>query len=72
MTVVWDIVEPTHLAVDAKFVYWSDSQGTIGRVLIAGGQPEFIADQQGSITGIAVDGENIYWVGRNVMMVPKR
>jgi hypothetical protein len=50
------------IAVDATHVYWTNqTTGTIGRVPIAGGDPEWIATDQVSPYAIAVDDTHAYW-----------
>jgi sugar lactone lactonase YvrE len=50
------------LAVDDKFLYWSDG-GTILRVPKSGGESEaVVSDAPGSPAEMAVDNDNIYWL----------
>src|SRR5258708_6254841 len=50
------------LAVDEKFLYWSDG-GTILRVPKTGGESEaVVSDAPGSPAEMVVDSENIYWL----------
>lgn len=51
------------VAVDDKFVYWTDdTAGKILRVAIAGGTPQVMAANQATPTDLAIDAQNIYWV----------
>lgn len=51
------------VAVDDKFVYWTDDTANrIVRVAIAGGTPQVMAANQATPTDLAIDAQNIYWV----------
>ena len=53
---------PFAIAIDATFVYWTDTAaGTINKVPIAGGAPVTLATEQDTPISIAVDATNVYW-----------
>ena len=56
-----DIIPDTTLAMDEKYVYWSDG-GNILRVPKAGGASEKIVPKAPKPDEIIMDGENIYWL----------
>jgi hypothetical protein len=56
-----DIVPDTTLAIDDKYVYWSDG-GNILRVPKTGGVSEKIIPKAPKPDDIVMDGENIYWL----------
>jgi hypothetical protein len=49
------------IAVDTANVYYSDSNGTVRKVPIAGGTPTALATGVSSPFGVAVDFYNVYW-----------
>jgi hypothetical protein len=55
------IIPDTTLAIDDKYVYWSDG-GNILRVPKAGGSSEKIIPNAPKPDEIIMDGENIYWL----------
>src|SRR6476646_1687826 len=55
------IIPDTTLAIDEKYVYWSDG-GSILRVPKGGGPSEKIIPKAPKPDDIVMDGENIYWV----------
>lgn len=55
------IIPDTTLAIDDKFVYWSDG-GNIMRVPKGGGESEKIVPNAPKPDEIVMDDENIYWV----------
>jgi hypothetical protein len=58
--------DPTGIAVDGAYVYWTNEQGidqsSVRRVPIVGGAVETLASNQGDATAIAVDDKNVYWL----------
>ena len=56
-----EIIPDTTLAIDDKYVYWSDG-GSISRVLKGGGSSEKIIPQAPKPDEIVMDGANIYWL----------
>ena len=58
---------PINIAVDAAFVYWTNSArgvanaGTVMKVPIGGGTPITLACAQTQPWGIAVDATSVYW-----------
>jgi hypothetical protein len=56
-----EIIPDTTLAIDDKYVYWSDG-GNILRVPKAGGSSEKIIPKAPKPDEIVMDGENIYWL----------
>ena len=55
------IIPDTTLAIDDKFVYWSDG-GNIMRVAKGGGESEKIIPSAPKPDEIVIDDENIYWL----------
>ena len=66
---------PSHLAVDATGVYWTDvASGSVMTVPLAGGTPFQLAAQQSGPAGIATNGAAVYWasyLGDAVMRLAK-
>jgi hypothetical protein len=65
--IVSDATNPTSLAIDAQYLYWTNgSTDTIGRAPLGGGPAEnaFIATGDAP-TGIAVDGAHVFWSNNN-------
>ena len=60
------VSRPTGIALDATYVYWTDSDsGTVTRMARAGGShPETIAGCQGGPAGMAQDSTYVYWANR--------
>jgi len=56
-----DVIPDTTLAIDDKYVYWSDG-GSILRVPKAGGASEKIIPKAPKPAEIVMDEENIYWL----------
>jgi hypothetical protein len=56
-----DIIPDTTLAIDDKYIYWSDG-GSISRLAKAGGASEKIIPQAPKPDEIVMDSENIYWL----------
>jgi hypothetical protein len=74
-----DLIPDAALAVDAKFLYWSDG-GNIMRVLKEGGESERIIAGAPKPDEMVLDDENIYWLiwggegspPQPVMFAPKK
>jgi hypothetical protein len=60
-------VNPTFLAVDDTFVYWTDST-TVRRALKTGSPPYSLASIGGAPRAIAVDGVAVYWIENDTVM----
>jgi hypothetical protein len=59
-----------HLAIADGIVYWTNSgSGTVMSLPVTGGTPIQLADKQGALVAIAVDGHTLYWssVGQGVI-----
>jgi hypothetical protein len=56
-----DTIPDTTLAIDDKYIYWSDG-GSISRVPKVGGPSEKIIPKAPKPDEIVMDGENIYWL----------
>ncbi len=56
-----EVIPDTTLAIDDKYVYWSDG-GSLSRVAKAGGASEKIIPQAPKPDEIVMDSENIYWL----------
>jgi hypothetical protein len=58
-------VNANGVAVDARYVYWTQARGTVGgavmRAPLDGGAPVAVATQLPSPQAIAVDGAGLYW-----------
>ena len=68
VTLASALPSPLYLAVDAKYVYWTDggssgADGTVSRVPRTGGPIEVLATGLAQPQGIAIDGGAIYWAG---------
>jgi hypothetical protein len=59
---------PTDLAVDAQYVYWTTADNTVMKTLKSGvGTPSIVASAQaGALAGIAVDAQNVYWTVNSI------
>ncbi len=58
-----DQAEPSYLALDSTFVYWSNtSGGIIQRVPKSGGTIETVANSLGAPTALALDDTRVYWI----------
>jgi hypothetical protein len=56
------LTDPTALALDADFVYWTDNKGgTVSKVPIGGGAPTVIAAGQEGPMGITVTSAYVFW-----------
>ncbi len=72
-------LKPAHLAIDAKFVYWtnygtSDTDGSVAKVSLAGGDVIVLAAGQNQPLQVAVDDTSVYWTtfgGKTIMKAPK-
>ena len=54
---------PSHIAVDASHVYWTDSvRGNVMKVGLTGGAATTLVEAQQEPRGIAVDSGHVYWV----------
>lgn len=51
------------VAIDSTYVYWTTSDGRIGRAKLDGSEqnPNFITGLGGNLLGLAVDSAHIYW-----------
>jgi hypothetical protein len=50
------------IAADDLYVYWTDLRyGTVTRMSLDGGPVVVLASDQGSLGGIATDGQSVYW-----------
>jgi hypothetical protein len=63
------------VAIDATYVYWVDAgDGSVRRLLKAGGTPDVLATGQAKPLRITVDSTSLYWtnnLGGAVMVMPK-
>jgi len=60
------------VAVDAEFVYWTDSiAGTLQKVPLAGGPATVVCSLEGGASALAIQGKNLYWLDNaNLWKVP--
>lgn len=72
-------LKPAHLTIDDKYVYWtnygtSDTDGSVAKVPLAGGDVIVLAAAQNKPLQIAVDATHVYWTtigGKTIMKAPK-
>jgi hypothetical protein len=69
--------QPWWIAVDANFVYWTNSgdpyanTGSVAKVPILGGTPTTLASGLATPTGLAIDDARVYWTNDgSVLAVP--
>jgi hypothetical protein len=54
---------PYAAVADAQHVYWTDeTAGTVTKVPVGGGDATVIAKDQASVSELAIDGANLYWL----------